>query len=340
MFLLYMTRNCIKQQLIKSGMFRLTKFHLKERIILYVLYIILPFILNDCTYEFPFEEPFVPEKGSVDFTKVVAIGSSYAAGYMDGALYSSGQANSFPAIIARQISRLEMSEFNQPDIDSEYGYNEIESEDTVIRGKYYYTYPFSSSSSPDRETYEGEFPEIFSGEKSELNNFAVPGTRIFQVNRSQLSNNIYYERFASEPGVSTLLEDAINTNPTFFILFLGLEDILSYALSGGTGDIDPASDPDQISEIDMTPVELFESSYELIINELFNNPSIKGVIANIPDVTDFLYFSDIPPNIVRLVISDYFYDDFDFLYDFYRDFNTAVTYHNWISPDEIQRPHI
>ncbi|MEP1142006.1 MAG: hypothetical protein ABJH44_17430, partial [Balneola sp.] len=42
--------------------------------------------------------------GSADFSNYVAIGNSLTAGYMDGALYSNGQANSVAAILATSFA--------------------------------------------------------------------------------------------------------------------------------------------------------------------------------------------------------------------------------------------
>ena len=48
-----------------------------------------------CTYEFP-ENPIPePTTGQADFSKMVVIGDGIAAGFMDGALYTRGQQNSF-----------------------------------------------------------------------------------------------------------------------------------------------------------------------------------------------------------------------------------------------------
>jgi len=65
------------------------------------------------------------DPGSVDFSKYVAVGNSLTAGLMDAALFTSGQQNSFPNILAQQfqINGVGGGTFNQPDINSTTGFN-------------------------------------------------------------------------------------------------------------------------------------------------------------------------------------------------------------------------
>lgn len=52
--------------------------------------------------------------GSVDLSNFVAVGNSLTAGYADGALYITGQLNSFPNILAGQFALAGGGTFNQP----------------------------------------------------------------------------------------------------------------------------------------------------------------------------------------------------------------------------------
>jgi hypothetical protein len=61
--------------------------------------------------------------GEADFTKFVAIGSSYTAGFQAGALFNEGQNNSLAKILATQFACVGGGSFNQPTINSEHGYN-------------------------------------------------------------------------------------------------------------------------------------------------------------------------------------------------------------------------
>src|SRR5687768_16399157 len=53
--------------------------------------------------------------GTADFSKYVAFGDNYTAGYSNGGVTRESQENSFPNIIAQQIARAGgSSTFNQP----------------------------------------------------------------------------------------------------------------------------------------------------------------------------------------------------------------------------------
>ena len=51
------------------------------------------------------------DNNSIDFSKYVAIGSSYTAGYQNNALFDMGQQNSFAAILASQLKKLAVASF-------------------------------------------------------------------------------------------------------------------------------------------------------------------------------------------------------------------------------------
>src|SRR5690625_7389316 len=74
----------------------------------------------------------------------------------------------------------------------------------------------------------------------------------------------YYERFASEPGVSTILGDAINADPTFFMLWIGSNDILRYITSGGTN-------PDHLTD----PAD-FQRDYRQVIESQIGRASCRS----------------------------------------------------------------
>src|SRR5690606_36015184 len=76
-----------------------------------------------------------------------------------------------------------------------------------------------------------------------FNNMGVPGAKSFHLLAPGYGNvagvpsglaNPYFARFAS--GASTsIITDAVAQNPTFFSLWIGNNDVLSYATSGGIG---------------------------------------------------------------------------------------------------------
>ncbi len=61
-------------------------------------------------------EPITGDPGTADFSKFIAIGNSFVAGVQGGALFTDGQNNSLPAIMAKQfaVTGVGGGVFNQP----------------------------------------------------------------------------------------------------------------------------------------------------------------------------------------------------------------------------------
>jgi hypothetical protein len=249
-------------------------------------------------------------KGTADFTKYVSLGNSLTAGYQAGALFTEGQQNSFPLILSKQFSIAQGSTitFNQPDINSVNGYNSAYSNPGagVILGRLvlFAADGVQAHAVPTPAGYPGvpspyntaDVPSAYTGDKSKLNNFGVPGILLGQALIPQTggpsSGNPYfnplYARFASNPGTSTIIGDAIATQPTFFTFDLGNNDVLGYATTGGDG------------SIGLTSHANFLSYYTNAIGALMTNTSANGVVATIPNVTTIPFFYTIKWNAVPL----------------------------------------
>ncbi|HEX8040650.1 MAG TPA: hypothetical protein VF490_15945 [Chryseosolibacter sp.] len=251
--------------------------------------------------------------GSADFTKFVAMGSSYTAGFQAGALFNEGQANSLPKILAAQFSCVGGGAFNQPDIGSENGYNIFVSPNPVVSGNTITTYGrFKLQGTPPKPTPvlagNEAIPNpslnpsfMFAGNKAALNNFAVQATLLAQTLSTATGNwanpnpaagfSPFYARFASNPGSSTILGDAVSAAPTFFMFWAGMDDYLLYAAYGG----------DQ-TKAPLTPVGGgvgvgFAATYQYILGTILgSNPALKGVIANFPSVFALPHFRSVPYN--------------------------------------------
>lgn len=251
------------------------------------------FIAAACTYEFP-ETP-QPQAGQADFTKMIAVGNSLTAGFMNNALYTAGQNASFVKIMAKQMETVGGGAFNQADIGSVNGCSNPGGGCT--QGRLYLKYsdfPTSTSAGPVYSI--GSFGNLLTAltaeQKAALNNFGVPGASILSATNAGLSANPHYERIASAPGTSTLIGDAataLAAGGTFFTFWLGNNDVLGYA-TGGAAD-----------ENALTGTDLFNAAYDAAINAILAaNANAKGAVANIPDVTSIPYFRTVPYNPVPL----------------------------------------
>lgn len=232
------------------------------------------------------------DPGSLDLSNYVALGNSLTAGFMDFALYDRGQAAAFPNLLAQQFAfpGVGGGDFDQPDINSANGFNSAFSDlaNGVIAGR---TELSLSQRAPLATA--GELPSAYAGDKTALNNFGVPGILLGQLLTPATGTpgdpieNGLYTRFATAPGTSTILGDAIATSPTFFSLWIGNNDVLAYATSGGAG------------PVPITDAATFQAQYSAVIQQLAATGS-KGVVLNIPPVLLIPFFRAVAWNALPL----------------------------------------
>ena len=236
----------------------------------------------------PVVDEFVPESGNADFSVFVSVGDSYSAGYIDGALSYEGQKYSFPKIIASQLASLGAGEFKQPMLP------EGTSVGSSLNGSYVLKVidkrlmPVPTQGNPELLTD----PRTWINGEAPFNNVAVPGAKTYHLLAPEFGNptlgignfNPYYARFASHPGISTVLGDAMLNDPTFFSLWIGGNDVLWYGLGGGTGSTSG------MGAYDITPEQIFAYSVDKLAATLTSNGA-KGVMCNIPDIDPLPYFS-------------------------------------------------
>ncbi|MGB3775799.1 MAG: G-D-S-L family lipolytic protein [Leeuwenhoekiella sp.] len=247
--------------------------------------------------ENPIDEDNFYTSGSADFSNFVAVGNSLTAGYADGALYVSGQQNSFPNILAQQFALAGGGSFDQPLMsDNLGGFAGLANFPNRL-----VLAPGGDGVSPQRLTGEAstDFTNVLSGP---FNNMGVPGAKSYHLGAAGYGNaagvptgmaNPYFARFASEPN-ATIIADAVAQNPTFFALWIGNNDVLSFATSGGVG-VDQTGnfDPSTYGGNDITDPNVFASVYSGFVDALTSSTP-DGILVNIPDVTTIPYFTTVP----------------------------------------------
>lgn len=218
-----------------------------------------------------------PERGKADFSTYVALGNSLTAGYADNALYLEAQENSYPAILAQQFEEVGGGTFTQPLVPAGNGANSANSS-----GKLVLQIVGGSPSPVPTPPGSGVFDKV----TGSFNNFGVPGAKakhLLTPGYGSDQGNPFFARFASSPA-TTIVADAASRNPTFFTLWIGNNDVLGYATSGGAGE-------------SVTDQGEFNGAIDIIIAALKDaNNDIRGAIANIPDVTKIPYFTTVPYN--------------------------------------------
>jgi hypothetical protein len=276
----------------------------------YIVFLgLMGLFLFSCTPEL---DDFSYSSGNADFSKYVALGNSLTAGYADGALYQSGQLNSYPNILAKQFSKVGGGEFTQPLISTDEGVGFTAFPPPI--GIIYRTKVILGNSIDCQDkTSISPIPAIENPIQAELqeillnpingtyNNLGVPGAKSFHLIYDGYGNpanllmmpptaNPFYVRFASAPN-ATILGDALLQNPTFFSIWIGNNDVLLYAVSGGENN--PFGD--FITPVEGTLGIGFNATMDSILSALSTKAN-GGVIANIPDITNIPFFRTVPYN--------------------------------------------
>ncbi len=230
----------------------------------------------------------------VKFDRIVAIGNSITAGFQDGALFEGAQNYSYPNLIVQQINKIGGNvTFVQPLI-SEPGIGTrlrltsltpVQLQQQMVTG------------SPKNSTHPAPF-----------NNLAVPGAILYDVldttdfaTKSVQRGNPFFQIVLRSKALGpTMFHQAKALNPTFVFFWMGNNDVLGYAASGGTRGTDPTGKLP-------TPDVIFQLLFRQAIDSLLKiNSTVKVAVANIPDVTVIPFFTTIPwfivdPNTGQLV---------------------------------------
>ena len=233
--------------------------------------ILLPLFLFfvSCSLEEPDLKKTPTSTGSQDFSKYVAIGNSLSAGYQSGSLVEEHQKFSFPNLIAQQLG---IEDFEQPTV-SWPGIPNIMTLESVtgVLGT------ASGTGAPTNATLARPY-----------DNLGIPGIVLADV---LVATNVAtsYSGSAAIPLVlrdqgTTAMEQALSLNPTLISCWIGNNDVLGYATSGGTSPAAP------------TDVPTFTALYTQLAAALDRSVT-KVIVANIPDVTSVPFFTTIGPRV-------------------------------------------
>ena len=238
--------------------------------------------------------------GTANFSKYVSLGNSLTAGFADNALFIQGQKDSYTNILSEQFKLVGGGDFKIPFMSDNVGGLLLGG--NIIQGTRLYfngTAPTPVTGPPTTDV-----STVLTGG---FNNMGVPGAKSFHLLSNTYGNpagigtyaNPYFVRFASATS-ATIVGDAVTQNPTFFSLWIGNNDVLSYATSGGTGtnqlgNLNPAT----YGGNDITDPNVFASVYNTIVTNMTAGGA-KGVLANIPYVTSVPFFTTVPTNPIPL----------------------------------------
>ena len=244
--------------------------------------------------------------GTADFSKYVALGNSLSAGFSDNALFIEGQKTAWTSILAQQFKTVGGGEFKIPFMaDNVGGF----SGSTTFTPRLYLVPPAGPGLNPTissvalppyRQVATTNAAIVLTGG---FNNMGVPGAKSFHLGAPGYGQlNPYFGRFASSPTAS-VIGDAVAQNATFFSLWIGNNDVLGYASSGGTGTNQLTNtNPTTYGQNDITNTNVFAATYNALLSDQtgLRKNGAKGVVANIPYVTSIPLFTTVPFNALPL----------------------------------------
>lgn len=276
-----------------------------KKILISTLAVSALFFATSCETDFDTDvNDIVITKGEADFSNYVALGNSLTSGYRDNALYIDGQNESYPNILAAQMKLAGGGAFVQPLMADNNG-GLVLGGSTVIQSPKLYIQSFSNGTPNIIPVSATPTTDVLTKVAGNINNFGVPGAKSFHLVAPNYGSaaglatgtaNPYFVRFSSS-NTTTVVDDAANRNPTFFSYWIGNNDVLSYATSGGIGvnrlgNTNPAT----YGGNDISDPTVVSGSIKAGLDKLKAKGATKGVIANIPYVTTIPFFTTVPYN--------------------------------------------
>jgi hypothetical protein len=240
--------------------------------------------------------------GDADVSRYVVIGDNFLSGYQDGALRYDHELRSIGAMLGAQLEHAGGRTFVQNTVDSfSIGWHSKPWESWYVK----------ASQLGNRTDCEGvtslgpvkQFTSVTAamfylenrGPRPNYD-FSIPFATTadffqpsFGADPFTTNQNPFYHHIAANPGVSTVKQEVVASAPTFFSMWLGMENIFSFARRGGTG-------------APMISSAQFAAHLDSLLQPL-TAAGAKGVIANLPDFRSFPYYTLIPWNGAELTQS-------------------------------------
>ncbi len=239
-----------------------------------LLFLLGIFIISGCKdrTEVTAPEQIQQKSGKADFTRFVTIGNSLTAGVQSNSLFETAQKYSYGNQIANQVN----ASFEQPIVAEPGTPGRLE----VVSLNPFQTYITKTSGAPLNLQYQAPY-----------NNLGISGAFTYDVLNAQDSSSCYTAKYFNKPnpmfnlvlrGIGTQFQQAKMLHPTFVSLWIGNNDVLGYATSGG--------------KIPITPSQQFAGMYSQILDSLASICP-DGVVANIPNVSVLPFLTTVGPQI-------------------------------------------
>ena len=228
-------------------------------------------MLAGCEDRTDLTAPAPPSTGNANFSSFVTLGNSLTAGYQSGALYKSAQEYSYGNLIAKQVgAKYEQPLISDPGLG---GRIEIASLD-----------PFAVA------TNSNQGAPLNLNYAAPYNNLGVPGALLVHMNATK---NTATDPYTNNPlfdvilrSIGTPVQQAKALQASLLTVWIGNNDILGYATTGGTK---PYTD---------TPT--FQFLYNALLDSL-SDLDAKVLCANVPSVTAIPFFRTVGPGVALAI---------------------------------------
>ncbi|HOJ03965.1 MAG TPA: SGNH/GDSL hydrolase family protein [Bacteroidota bacterium] len=227
--------------------------------------------------------------GSLNPSTYVAVGNSLTAGYQSGALFEEGQRYSYPNLIAQRLGVTFVQPLMPYPGTGELRYLESMSPSVVIKAK------TQGQVLPSNATHPAPYHNL--GIPGAIMADAIDESDIIQ--RSVTRQNPFYAlimRNQANFGAS-LLDQAIKLNPTVMTFWMGNNDVLGYAATGGTKGTNVGLDgnPPGTRPTDRAFFQQrVQGAFAKIKAAL---PNTKVLVANLPNPLSTPFFTTVPRKI-------------------------------------------
>lgn len=235
--------------------------------------------------------------GSVTVTKYVAIGNSLTAGYQSNGLYQSAQVNSYPNLISQQLGT---AGANLPAFQQPLWPDPGSPDPTTGKASRFELISLTGPVvAPAGETVVAAAPPSAGTLARPYDNLGIPGaivydfldTTNFTTKAAARANGFFAAILRSSAFGNSILAQATALQPNLVTFWLGANDVLGYATSGGTA-------MNLLGQPGPTPSALFTQLYTQSLGALHASlPNAKILAANIPDVDAIPFFTTIGPKL-------------------------------------------
>ncbi|MFZ1731209.1 MAG: SGNH/GDSL hydrolase family protein [Bacteroidota bacterium] len=232
-----------------------------------------------------------PSMGSLDATTYVAIGNSLTAGYQSGALFQEGQMYSYPNLLAKQLGSVD---FVQPLMPYP-GTGELRILQTLYPSVSIISNGLTQNIPADMLTLLRPY-----------NNLGIPGAIVYDaidessiLDRAQQRSNPFYMFIMRDQASfgKSMVDQAVKLQPTLLSFWLGNNDVLGYAVSGGVQGTNTGvgGDPPRTMPTERAVFQqVIQGAFAKIKASL---PNTQVLVANIPNVTSIPFVTTVPRSI-------------------------------------------